>query len=1014
MAIEDHDLRRPDSDTPSLNQLSYINSRAEGLFTNASEALDYIFNTIYPNWQGNLNTTADLPVTGNPGDYYFIRDDGDGRAAGYQWQERDGSGLWRKIFDVDWSTDGILADFQNQIDPEYATILGKEGGQRLAGGINTGENLELEANSADGTGQIIIHNDIVPNSNESLGTALLPFLDLHLSGTFSDGTNTVSIAQIYDAVTHAALTGSNPHNTSYTQLSNLPGTLTVDGDVATQNVDLGTGGNKSLNISVNNDSHNHSTSTITDFFTSVYNAVKSILVDGDGVAYTDDDGLETISPSVNADTSNISDVASPAVNRVLASNAAGDEWVAGDLNVELTGDVVGTGSFNSATQRVQIPTTVSSTSLGNITDVSTQNITYTSVLGNPTTVTSVSHGLSTSEFVRFYGTELTGVHQVTRIDDDTFSVAVDTASNDSGYYIPEDAHLDYDPTLDIFKVSKAGTEVRHERLKALTNDDHPQYNLIAGRGNGTSNQVTGGSDSNGNLYLQSTSQRSAPGDVVLYDPIRPETDSISASATEFSGVTLGRDNYRFADVYTRGRFYGLRLEEVATLPATGSSTKGRMLQLPDGKVYVSDGANFNYLWTVPSLSGSAGYVVSVNSSEDGLELQPTNAGMDARPEQSIINTGNITLNSSLQQVIPVSGDSAARTTSTTPFGTTAPTNGTAVTLYGTSDTNTVTIPGADIQYGCLLDSDTTLALGESLTLIYSSPLERYVPMSGEIQIEGENVRLAGSTQEFHFVGAGNAGESLTNTQAVPYIHTEGNSSLWDGTTFTADRSALYSVSGGAFFGGNRQGVYAMVNISRAAGGNDLKSIGHRNSNTENIHNFSGEIWLNAGDSFYVYLPDNSATGYTVSNSAVFHNISIAPVSTTGDIVYGYTSQGLVSAAVEPTSSGMGVTAGQPVKWGTVTEDTQGIYNPITGEFTIPTSGLYQLNIVAAATSTAGTWDVFVNGTQKKAITSTSNSGTNPGSMALPFAGGDVLTIRCDSTITLASVKNNSFSIYLVR
>jgi hypothetical protein len=78
------------------------------------------------------------------------------------------------------------------------------------------------------------------------------------------------------------------------------------------------------------------------------------------------------------------------------------------------------------------------------------------------------------------------------------------------------------------------------------------------------------------------------------------------------------------------------------------------------------------------------------------------------------------------QTFLVSGDSAAITLSTTPFGATPPVDGGIIYLIGNSDTNTVTIPQNDAADGCLMDGDVTLAKGQTIGLMYSSSLDRYV------------------------------------------------------------------------------------------------------------------------------------------------------------------------------------------------------------------------------------------------------------------------------------------------
>lgn len=99
--------------------------------------------------------------------------------------------------------------------------------------------------------------------------------------------------------------------------------------------------------------------------------------------------------------------------------------------------------------------------------------------------------------------------------------------------------------------------------------------------------------------------------------------------------------------------------------------------------------------------------------------------------QDIAASGNITISGARVQYRPVAGDGGAVTTDTQPFGSTAlvMVQGKMIELVGTSDTNTVTIPYSDTQYGALVNGDCTLSKGNILVLIYDSTLERWLEYS---------------------------------------------------------------------------------------------------------------------------------------------------------------------------------------------------------------------------------------------------------------------------------------------
>lgn len=99
-------------------------------------------------------------------------------------------------------------------------------------------------------------------------------------------------------------------------------------------------------------------------------------------------------------------------------------------------------------------------------------------------------------------------------------------------------------------------------------------------------------------------------------------------------------------------------------------------------------------------------------------------GYKISTNQAISAAGQIVLNTSMRQVLKVSGNAAAITTANAPF-TTTPNDGLKVILEGTDGTNTVTIPYADVAGGCLLNGDRTLGLGDTLTLYYNATDDRY-------------------------------------------------------------------------------------------------------------------------------------------------------------------------------------------------------------------------------------------------------------------------------------------------
>jgi hypothetical protein len=610
--------------TASADTLTYENESTTG--TTVKSALDWILASLYPNTQDSVDIPADLPAVGNTlNDYRVVLDDGDGKAAGYRWEQREGeaSPSWHKIHDMDWSSDAILTAFSDiahelyvhkqgrtDTDDSGNPITGLYAGQKIYGGSASGQNLTLNANSGDGTGAesgyVQSDNTLRPTSDNALdlGTLALRFRDLLLAGDLTDGTDSVTVSNLKDAYDHSQVSSGNPHNTGYNDLSSQLGTVTVNGD-GSGSVDLSTAGNKTLTLTVTDDSHNHTVSTITDFPEGVYDQVASILQDTDTITWTKDDGTNQISGDVTVDTGDISDIDAPIANRILASNAAGTEWKAVNIEVELTGDVAGYAVYDSTTEKWEIPTSLANTPLQFIDN----NLTYTGAAGTPTTITANNHGLLTGETVTMYG-DFTGEKTITRVDANTFTIPDASVGATSGYYIPTGGQLMWDTSTEQFQMAKEYEEISHSEISDLTTrDDHTQYVAKDGRASGQT--IKGGVAASENLILESTNH-ATKGTVQTSDTFTPVTDASYSGG--WSGTDLGSTTKRFNDLYMAGEAKGLRAENLGALPANSGTTVGRMVfvgGLPywdDGSDWVSGGGSATYAVT----SKVANYTATVD------------------------------------------------------------------------------------------------------------------------------------------------------------------------------------------------------------------------------------------------------------------------------------------------------------------------------------------------------------------------------------------------------------------
>ena len=113
--------------------------------------------------------------------------------------------------------------------------------------------------------------------------------------------------------------------------------------------------------------------------------------------------------------------------------------------------------------------------------------------------------------------------------------------------------------------------------------------------------------------------------------------------------------------------------------------------------------------------------------DDGSTLKPVGGNWTVYASQTLISGGDVSLSLTTGlQLRPVSG---AGELSLTPFGTTAPQDGTIVRLIGTSSENTVTILNYDDNYGAILNGDVTLGKGSMIELQWVSVLTRWIEVS---------------------------------------------------------------------------------------------------------------------------------------------------------------------------------------------------------------------------------------------------------------------------------------------
>jgi hypothetical protein len=179
----------------------------------------------------------------------------------------------------------------------------------------------------------------------------------------------------------------------------------------------------------------------------------------------------------------------------------------------------------------------------------------------------------------------------------------------------------------------------------------------------------------------------------------------------------------------------LSLTNLGLLPLTGgtlsaalSSSNTDYWKIPVGTTAQRPGSPANgQIRYNTDLSQYEGY------SSTAVAWQPIGGGgFNVTSVQSISAGGTVTISTTDQrQLRHVQGNAASVTTSTTPFGTSAPKDGTEMTLVGNDDANSVIIPFNDAAKGCVGNfTSIELTKYKIVTFVYCQSLDRYVLSQG--------------------------------------------------------------------------------------------------------------------------------------------------------------------------------------------------------------------------------------------------------------------------------------------
>lgn len=628
----------------NLSDFAYNNEALPGV-TNVQSAMDYITNVLYPNTQANVPTPADLPAAGNSiGDYRVVDDDGDGRSAGYRWEQREGDAApkWYKVFDVDWSTDAILAAVTDVTNDLYFYSKGKDdldengdpvtgllAGQRVFGGASANTNLTLNANSGDGagaqTGFVQIEGNFRPTADAiyDLSTATERWRDGHFSrnllidtmilgtGSITDITGQISFGD-ENLITTGNFSGAQVKGTSLVadnttqSMTLVPGSISDStGQISFGAVNLLTTG--SLGAGVATFTDNSQSVVIDPDVTGVAQITSStgtISFDNENLVTTGalttgsfSTGLLNVD-NIRIDGNTISSTDTNG-NIELVPNGTGIIDLQKSLQAlaaTFTGNVGVTGQLNVDNLRLDGNTLSSTDSNGNVTitpdGTGLVQVDKTVIPG----AANLDLGSSTNLFRNLL---ISG-----GVSNGTNSIAVGTLlSFRSGVFRdlaqtqPAQAgdSLFYDAANNVWLASTPDAEITHSTISGLTSGDagHTQFVMLAGRTGGQ--VIQGGLNASENLVLESTFN-ATKGNILLRDNLTPETNA--SFTTVWAGTDLGDSTHYFRDIYSRGEFRGFRFENftVATLPASSAQNIGRVVYATDNnKAYVDTGTQMKVL-----------------------------------------------------------------------------------------------------------------------------------------------------------------------------------------------------------------------------------------------------------------------------------------------------------------------------------------------------------------------------------------------------------------------------------
>lgn len=588
----------------TLEDFTYTHDAMPGVST-LQAALDWIFTVFYPRTQDPVDEVTDLPVVGNTiGDYRVVLDDGDGKAAGYQWQQREGdaSAQWYKISDMDWGVSGILSQFllktqdvyayrygYDDVDEDGVALTGDLAGQRLYGGASAGTHLLLFANSGDGTGPstgyVQFGDNARPLSDSafSLGTTTYRWLKVW-TDELTSGTLTLGSGSIVDGSGSISFGDENLATTGQ-----ITGTALLATGASTLTLDAGSITDSSGAISFGDEALSTSGSVAAGNLLLSAASITS----GTGAISFDNEDLTTTGV-ITGGRLNVD-------NTRLDGNTLSSTNVGGDLELDTNGSgsiflkkdtygladlYVGSSSANFVSITGRIFATGSGAAAHRIDNVTFMASTLGTTSGSLTLGSFAGGVISTGVFkpstdgtldLGEVASRWNSIYLDNSIGDGTNAITIANllTFRDVGTPVDGDALFWLGGK---WVASAPNTEIDHGTVTGLADDDHTQYALLLGRSGGQT--LIGGTASGDDLTLTSTSH-GTKGDIILASRLWMSVDN----TWDFGDAT-----HRVKDLYIAGQAIGLRAQNATTAgePSASASNVGRLYFNTDEKDLMVD------------------------------------------------------------------------------------------------------------------------------------------------------------------------------------------------------------------------------------------------------------------------------------------------------------------------------------------------------------------------------------------------------------------------------------------